>query len=183
MTRFTQYLSSIASANHLGDDIEWVFYPGMLPDSSRKWWGDWQTRPAAHEGIDICFFRTPDKTIQQLAPGALVPAWSPGTVVNLCEDFLGHSLVVVPDHTTGGSTRVLEVFSHLAPCDGITPGTRVTAGRIIARTFDTRTTGSPLLSHLHVSCLEVESHIPFAALNWSLFPQREKVHVINPVFA
>ncbi|MEE4362528.1 MAG: hypothetical protein V2J08_01270 [Desulfotignum sp.] len=182
MTRFKQYLSSIATANSLKDVIEWVFYPGMLLDSKSKWWGDFKTRHAAHEGIDICFFRTCDKTIHRLAPGTVVPAWSTGTVVNLCEDFLGHTLVVEPDYTAGGPTRVLEVFSHLAPCDEMTPGTRVGAGRIIARTFDTRIKGSPLLSHLHVSCIEVASHIPFAALNWSLFPLREKVNVINPVF-
>ena len=182
MTRFKQYLSSIASANNLKDGIEWVFYPGMLLDSKSKWWGDFKTRHAAHEGIDICFFRTFDKTIRCLKPGAVVPAWSTGTVINLCEDFLGHTLVVEPENTAGGPTRMLEVFSHLAPCEGITPGTRVSAGRIIARTFDTRTKGLPLLPHLHVSCIEVASHIPFEALNWSLFPLREKVNVINPVF-
>lgn len=182
MTRFKQYLSSIAAANSLIDGIEWVFYPGMLLDSKSKWWGDWQTRHAGHEGIDICFFRTPDKTIHCLKPGALVPVWSTGTVVNLCKDFLGHTLVVEPENTAGGPTRVLEVYSHLAPGNGITPGTRVGAGRIIARIFDTRTKRSPLLSHLHLSCIEVASHIPFTALNWSLFPMREKVNVINPFF-
>ena len=182
MPRFIQYLSSIAAANNLKEGIEWVFYPGMLPDSKSKWWGDWKTRHAPHEGIDICLFRAPDRTIHCLKPGALVPAWSTGTVVNLCADFLGHTLVVEPEKTTGGPARVLEVFSHLAPLEGITPGTRVGAGRIIARTFDTRTKGSPLLSHLHLSCIEVVPHIPFAALNWSLFPLREKVNVINPVF-
>ncbi len=181
MTRFKQYLSSIAAANSLKDGTQWVFYPGMLIDSKSKWWGDFKTRHAAHEGIDICFFRTPDKTIHRLAPGAVVPAWSTGTVVNMCEDFLGHTLVVEPDYTAGGPTRVLEVFSHLSPGHGITPGTRIGADRIIARTFNTRAKGSPLLSHLHLSCIEVASHIPFEALNWTLFPQREKVNIINPV--
>ena len=31
----------------------WVFHPGMLMGSNAKWWGDFGTRHASHEGIDI----------------------------------------------------------------------------------------------------------------------------------
>ncbi len=58
MSVFSQYLAAIASANGLEQDIEWLFYPGMLPDSRLKWWGDFRNRPTEHEGIDICFTGT-----------------------------------------------------------------------------------------------------------------------------
>lgn len=183
MTRFSQYLRVLASTNGLAAGIEWLFYPGMLSESTLKWWGDLKKRAAAHEGIDITFYRTRDQQIHHLAAGATVPAWSAGTVINVCEDFLGQSLVVAPVGNLSGPTRMLEVFSHLTPCKGIAPGIPVKQGQVIARLADTRARGSVLLPHLHLSCIEVESHIPAHVLNWSFFPVRENLSVINPVFA
>lgn len=182
MSNFKQYLAAVASANRLGPDIEWVFHPGMLPESRRKWWGDFKTRPAAHEGIDICFYRTGTGPIRQLPAGARVPAWSSGTVLNICDDFLGTTLVVAPQAFVSERTRILEVYSHLSVCDEITPGTGLGAGQIIAQTADTHATGSVLPPHLHLSCIEVPAHIQADALNWTLFPRRDNVNVINPVF-
>jgi hypothetical protein len=182
MSSFKQYLAALASANRLGPDIEWVFHPGMLPESRLKWWGDFKTRPCAHEGIDICFYRTRTGPIRQLPAGARVPAWSSGTVLNICDDFLGTTLVVAPQAFVSESTRILEVYSHLSVCDEFTPGTGLGAGQIIAQTADPHTTGSVLSPHLHLSCIEVPAHIQADALNWTLFPRREKINVINPVF-
>lgn len=182
MSGFKQYLAAMASANRLGHDIEWVFYPGMLPESRLKWWGDFKNRPGAHEGIDICFYRTRFGQIRHLPAGALVPAWSSGTVLNICDDFLGNTLVVAPEPFVSEITQVLEVYSHLSVCDDISPGTELRAGQIIAKTADTNAIGSVLSPHLHLSCIEVPAHIRASALNWSLFPWREKVNVMNPVF-
>jgi hypothetical protein len=182
MHRFKKYLDDLAGANSLEDLADWVFFPGMLPESKSKWWGDFKTRPTAHEGIDICFYRTRDGRIHHLHAGATVPAWSDGTVVNICDDFLGRSLVVAPEQNSFCDTRVLEVFSHLVPLETITPGARVQAGQVIAVIADPRARGSVLLPHLHLSCIEVPSHVPVQALDWSLFPFRENVNVINPVF-
>ncbi len=182
MHRFKQYLADLAGANSLEDLPDWMFFPGMLSESKSKWWGDFKTRPTAHEGIDICFYRTRDGRIRHLPAGANVPAWSDGTVVNICTDFLGQSLVVAPEKTSTHATRVLEVFSHLVPLENITPGVRIQRGRVIAGIADPRAKRSILLPHLHLSCIEVPSHIPVQALDWSLFTVRESVNVINPVF-
>lgn len=74
MSVFSQYLAAIASANGLEQDIEWLFYPGMLPDSRLKWWGDFRNRPTEHEGIDICFYRNRAGRTRSLPAGAKVPA-------------------------------------------------------------------------------------------------------------
>ncbi len=182
MSGFKQYLAAVASANRLGPDIEWVFHPGMLPESRRKWWGDFKTRPAAHEGIDICFYRTRTGPVRQLPAGARVPAWSSGTVLNICNDFLGTTLVMAPEIFMSESTRILEVYSHLYVCDEITPGSHLRTGQIIARTADTHATGSVLPPHLHLSCIEVPASICTSEMNWTLFPRRDKVNVLNPVF-
>jgi hypothetical protein len=182
MNRFARYLQILSEANHLGDGIEWLFYPGMLAESHCKWWGNFKRRHAAHEGIDICFYRARDGRIHHLEAGAAVPAWSDATILNICDDFLGRTLVVEPEKNQSGATRVLEIFSHLETGSTLTPGTRVKAGRIIARTSDTRAKRSSLLPHLHLSCIEVAPHIPVQDLNWSLFPLRERASIINPVF-
>ncbi len=182
MTAFKQYLGAMAWANRLGHDIEWVFFPGMLPESRRKWWGDFGNRPAPHEGIDICYFKTRNKTIQPLPAGARIPVWSSGVVLNICDDFLGNSLVVAPEAFMSENTRILEIYSHLCVCDGIMPGMRVQGNQIIARTADTHATGSVLPPHLHLSCIEVPARICPSELNWTLFPRRDTANVMNPVF-
>ncbi len=188
MTRFTSYLAYLASANNLGDDIQWLFYPGMLAESTSKWWADFGDRHASHEGIDLCFYRKRGGTIRHLETGAAVPAWSNGTVLHICKDFLGHTLVVEPDKKIAGPTRILEVFSHLDPHKSMAPGTRVKAGQNIARTSDiqpksrTQARRPVLLPHLHLSCIEVPADTPVTSLNWSLFCLRKKVNVLNPVF-
>lgn len=182
MSCFRQYLAAVASASHLGHDLEWLFYPGMLPDSRLKWWGDFGNRPAAHEGIDICFYRHRTGPILSLLSGAPVPAWSSGTVINVCDDFLGRSLVVETETHPSNDTRILEIYAHLSVSEEISPGTRIQTGQIIARIADTHALGSVLPPHLHLSCIEVLASIPGHELNWSLFPRRDKANVIHPVF-
>lgn len=182
MSGFRRYLAAIASANLLGHGVEWLFYPGMLPDSRLKWWGDFGNRPAAHEGIDICFYRRRTGPILSLPPGATVPAWTSGTVINVCDDFLGRSLVVETQTDTSNNTRLLEIYAHLSVSDDIMPGTRIQTGQIIARIADTHAKGSVLPPHLHLSCIEVPAGIPGHKMNWSFFPRRDKVNVLYPVF-
>jgi hypothetical protein len=182
MSGFRQYLGAVASANQLGSDVEWLFYPGMLWDSRLKWWGDFRYRPAAHEGIDICFYRTRTGPVRHLPAGALVPAWSSGTVMNVCEDFLGRSLVVETGINSSDDTRILEIYAHLSVSEEFTPGIQVQTGQAIARIADTHARGSVLPPHLHLSCIEVPASIPGHELNWSLFPRRHKVNVLPPVF-
>jgi hypothetical protein len=182
MSRFRQYLAEIASVNHLGPGVEWLFYPGMLLDSRLTWWGSFGHRPAAHEGIDICFYRRRIGSILSLPPGATVPAWRSGTVINVCDDFLGRSLVVETQTDASNNTRILETYAHLSVSDDIMPGTRIRTGQIIAEIADTHARGSVLPPHLHLSCIEVPAGIPEHDMNWSFFPRRDKVNVLHPVF-
>lgn len=179
---FGRYLDSLAAANGLTGDIQWLFYPGMLAESRSKWWGDFRFRHADHEGIDICFYRLPGRSVgrsfHRLGPGALVPALADGIVLNICEDFLGHSVVIQWGETN--SLRTILVYSHTVPL--VEPGSRVKRGQMVARVFDTRTRGSVLPPHLHLSCIEVPEETAFGDLNWHLFPHRDRVNLINPVF-
>jgi hypothetical protein len=182
MGHFSQYLEALARANGLGDKITWLFYPGMLLDSYDKWWDDFGTRPCAHEGIDVCFFKKGSGKITPLEPNANIPAMDDGIVLNRCQDFLGESLVIEHDKFHPLSSRVVLVYSHLEIDKNLVPGCRVEKKQVIARTFDTRKKRSKLLSHLHLSYIELLGEMPLTDLNWELFPGREKVNLMNPFF-
>jgi len=182
MKRFSRYLAALSRANALGDHVEWLFYPGMLQESRDKWWDDFGRRPCAHEGMDICFYRTKTKKMNHLSKTAQIPAMDNGIVLNICNDFLGQSLVVTHGKETFGSPDVILVYSHLEIQKNIAPGSRLEKDQIIARVFDTSQKQSKLLPHLHISCIELTRQTPVDALDWGLFADREKVNLINPVF-
>ena len=185
MKRFRRYLDLLANINGLGQGeqaVQWLFFPGMLAESRAKWWGDFKRRHADHEGVDICFHRPAQCPVRRLETETMIPAFSGGIIRNICPDFLGHSIVTEPEEFSSGPFRVLLVYSHLSPVAGLTPGTRVEQGQILAKLFDTASKGSILLPHLHLSCIETPLGIPDAALDWTLFPYRDKVNPINPVF-
>ena len=185
--KFERYLSSIARANGLGDNIEWLFYPGMLQDSWGKWWDDFGLRHAAHEGIDICFFRTcsykarPNE-IKRLNKNTNVPAMDKGIVRNIVDDFLGQSLVMAKEEVESDFPEPIFVYSHLEIRKGIVPGCRVEKEEILGQVFDTNKKLSKLFPHLHLSCIELKEKTPLENLNWNLFSDRGKVNLINPVF-
>ncbi len=182
MEIFTRYLADLASANKLGDRVKWLFFPGMLQESCDKWWDDFGKRPTAHEGIDICFFKEGGKKIARLAKNAQIPAMDKGLILNRCEDFLGESLVIAHEGFDHFSSRVVFVYSHLKIKKSLGPGSRVEKGQIIAQVFDTSLKQSKLLPHLHLSCIELMEKTPLDDLNWSLFSDRKKINLINPVF-
>ncbi|MBF0468424.1 MAG: hypothetical protein HQK61_06010 [Desulfamplus sp.] len=85
----------------ISDAGEWLFYPGMLFGSHAKWWADWGCRYTPHEGVDIAFYRTSNKhyrtfnkDIATLDSTVMVPAMADGVILNICDDFLGQSVVV-----------------------------------------------------------------------------------------
>ncbi len=188
MKLFSDYLNTIARANGLGNSdglpakkVDWLFYTGMLPESREKWWADFSLRHAAHEGIDICFYRT-GSHIAALAPGARVPAMVGGIILNISNDLLGKSMAVSLDSGGAGADTPILVYSHLEPAPGLFPGDRISKGQIIANTFDARLKKSRLLSHLHLSCVLIPPPVENTALDWSLFANRNKVTYVNPVF-
>lgn len=192
MTLFPEYLDSIARVNRLVRPVEWLFYPGMLQDSPDKWWGDWKSRHALHEGIDFCFYRSDDSSgsnntlppgsSNTLAPGSKVPAMAEGTLLNIADDLLGQSLVVSYSPPGACAANLILVYSHLTVDPTLCVGNRIQKGQVMAQTFDTRTKGSKLLSHLHLSCIDLLKERPGHTLNWNLFPRRDQVNILNPIF-
>ena len=183
MKSFTEYLKTIAKINKLerNQALQWLFYPGMLFLSRDKWWGDFHFRTTAHEGIDICFFRSAKDKIQCFDPEIQVPALEDGRIINICNDFLAQTLVVESQEIKAANTRVLIAYAHIRPAEPLKINDNIGKNQIIAKLCDTLK-NPQLPPHLHLSCFEVPKNLESDDLHWSLFSQSIHVSPINPVF-
>ncbi len=183
MTVISEYLAAIAAVNRLDikDPGGWLFHHGMLFQSTAKWWGDFGYRHAPHEGLDILLYRAGDGSVANIGPETLVPLLEDGLAINICDDFLGRSLVVENPMLTTSRFRVLMVYAHLDIMPGIATNTTLTKGDIVATPASTAGKKSKIASHLHLSVLEVPSSIPARQLTWKLFGDPESsVRLIHP---
>nr|NJM04837.1 M23 family metallopeptidase [Desulfobacula sp.] len=183
MSKFPEYLAALSGINGLGKGgpVQWLFHPGMLFSSRDKWWGDFGTRASAHEGIDITYYRTLSGEIRCFDDTLLVPAMADGRIINICNDFLGRTLVVDPEKEGSEGTRVIYTYAHVLPQTRLGRGHGISRDEVVARVCDTRK-NPQLPPHLHFSCFEVRREVRPEDLNWSLFSRDPAVRGINPVF-
>ena len=92
-TRFTEFLIR-KNALDKGGFKGWVFCPGMLFNSTDKWWGDQGKRDKPHEGLDLCLYKDREDKILRLGEKAKVPVIYDGIVVRIVDDFLGKSVII-----------------------------------------------------------------------------------------
>ncbi|WP_457552305.1 peptidoglycan DD-metalloendopeptidase family protein [Desulfobacula sp.] len=187
MNRFFDYLQTISQVNDLscglgnGRKIQWLFHCGMLFSSKVKWWGDFKFRQSAHEGIDIAYYRTHPDEMHCFNDSIKVPAMDDGIILNICDDFLGQTLVVEHKNLSSSNKRLLFAYAHIIPEKSLKTGLGIKKKDVIARVCDTYK--NPQLSpHLHFSCFEISKKMARENLNWTLFSNNSDIHKINPVF-
>lgn len=186
MSPFLSYLRIIEQINGLGGDaspVKWYFYPGMLFGSQYKWWGDFKYRLTRHEGIDITFFKVKNNAVLHFQPDTLIPLALPGRVINICNDFLGKSLVIEHEDLSSKERRVVSVYAHTDPWDHIKIGDTLDRYETLGQLADTSVQLPEMATHLHLSFIECPETIPVDGLDWDLFTDERKVNLINPVFA
>ncbi len=183
MAVFFDYLTAVAQANRLGNGrrLEWLFHCGMLFAGKDKWWGDFGLRSTVHEGIDITYFRARPDDLQWFHAGIRIPAMEDGRVINICNDFLGRTLVIEPLGAESFKSRIVHAYAHILPEGHIRPGRLIQRHEIIAGVCDTRKNPA-LLPHLHFSCFELDRRHSPETLNWSLFTTHPDVNRIHPLF-
>lgn len=183
MSLFSDYLKVISQTNSLGNGLEvhWLFHCGMLFSSADKWWGDFRFRHAFHEGIDITYYRTGQGKMHCFDDSVKVPAMDDGILLNICDDFLGQTLVVEHKDSVPGICRILFVYSHIIPEKRLKKGTAIRKETVIARVCDTLK-NPQLPPHLHFSCFEVSSRLSPEHLDWKLFSKNSEINLIHPVF-
>ena len=184
MKRFQHYLDTLSRLNYLGkgSDICFLFHGGMLFSSPDKWWGDFKKRASTHEGIDITYYRDSRGNSGRFDHTTRVPAMEDGTILNICNDFLGRSIITEPLCANSvPDFRLLYVYAHVTPFENAVAGARVWADQEIA--FVCPTDKNPQMPpHLHFSCFEVPVSIPLGRLDWDLFSKGSEVRFIHPLF-
>jgi murein DD-endopeptidase MepM/ murein hydrolase activator NlpD len=153
----------------------------MLFLSQKKWWADFGTRHARHEGLDIGIFMNRAGKLEWLETTTKIPAMASGRVINVCDDFLGQSVVV--EHCSNPTSRGVSVYSHLKVPGTIVPGKDIEQNEIIGRIADTTGRRSGIHCHLHISLMEIKNFIPDRNINWHIMgePDPGVVKLFNPM--
>lgn len=184
MKLFSGYLDTLSRLNDLGKGmpVHFLFHMGMLFSSPDKWWGDFKKRASIHEGIDITYYRDARGNHGRFDHRIRVPVMRSGIILNICNDFLGQSIVIEPfqpEKTADG--REIDVYAHITPM----PHAHLNAVVLENETMATvcPTDKNPAMPpHLHFSCCEVPRSIQPDRLNWDLFSKGTDVCLIHPVF-
>jgi hypothetical protein len=177
------FQEQLITANRLNQQKfqEWLFVPGMRFGEAEKWWDKQGKRDTLHEGLDICFFRTIDHDIRQIPPETKIPAIYPGTVANICDDFLGKSIFLKHEqyHQTG--KIFYTAYGHTTLLPGILPGTKVSGGEIIGSTADTVKNHRTVPSHIHISTAWISDELPVQQINWKIPGQAGTATFFDPL--
>ncbi len=154
----------------------------MLLCSTAKWWGDFGYRKSSHEGLDIVMYRDVNNRVVGLHDKVKVPAMAGGTVINVCKDFLGKSVIVRYRDCPENNSRFVLVYSHIQPSSDIVYGKTVVKGDILGNISNTTDRKSKIPCHLHISIIEISNGIDDSRLNWDLFtaPAPPGVNFYNP---
>jgi murein DD-endopeptidase MepM/ murein hydrolase activator NlpD len=179
-TRFTEFL---IRKNDLdpGGFNGWVFCPGMLFNSTDKWWGDQGKRDKPHEGLDLCLYRDREDTILRLGEKSKVPVIYDGTVVGIVDDFLGKSVIIEHLFSDYDNNRLCSIYGHTIPEDSLYVGKIVKQGDVIATLADSNTSKTGIFPHLHISVGWTSKEISYDSLNWENIGDPNTVTLLDPL--
>lgn len=148
-------------------------------------------------------YRDSNNRVVSFSPDIQIPAMADGTILNICDDFLGKSVIVSVDtvaycvkaravkdeylsitnntHTISGTIAV--IYSHIHPVRTLKKGIPVKIGQLMGNTSDTSMRTSDIGCHLHISVMAILKSVPTHELNWDLFVRKgqESVQFYNPV--
>ena len=159
----------------------WEFLPGMRFNERNAWWRGESERGGAHEGLDICWYRTVDGQRLSLGAGARVPVICAGEVVSVVADFLGVSLFVAHDRRDNQGRQLHTIYGHLDPRAGLAPGSFLADGDAVGTIADASRRKTPAPPHLHITlALIVHGDRP-EPLDWDALCDRSRVLLLDPM--
>jgi len=161
---------------------EWLFCPGMLFQSTDKWWGDRTgLRPQPHEGLDLLLYRDQEERVRHLGEVIPIPVMSDGVVVGIIPDFLGQTVIVehpVPDRE---DERQYTIYAHTRPREGICQGTKVGRGDAIAAIAMPGRSPFPMAPHLHISIAWAATPVSCVHFDWNTIGVSELLTLLDPL--
>ena len=167
--KIKDYLDQIALCNNFSCSNKWLFYDGMLFGSKKKWWGDFGLRSNLHEGIDIAMYKDKHGKIKYFDTNIKIPAMANGNIINICNDFLGKSIVIEHELKSDKNLKIILIYAHVCVLKNIYIGRKIKKGDTLATVCDTSTKKSKIPCHVHISIMEVKTKISNHLLDWKLF--------------
>ena len=150
----------------------------MLFQAPLLWWDAWGPRPRAHEGIDLCLYRDHGQNAHRLDTRTRIPTMYDGTVVRLCDDLIGRS-VMIEHRFADCAGWFYTMYGHTRPCSRLEAGQAVRQGEIVARLAEVTRPGATVLPHLHISVGWAHDMIPAEQLDWDTIPS--VLHLLDPL--
>jgi len=160
---------------------QWLFCPGMLFQSTEKWWGDRGSRPRPHEGVDLLLYLDRGDRVRRLDETAQIRAFLDGTVVGMIPDFLGESVIVEHPPPDENGDRVHLIYAHTRPSKEIAAGTRVSRGDAIATLALPGRSSFPMAPHLHVSVAQSAQPVGLDHFNWHTLGDSKVLTLLDPL--
>lgn len=179
-TRFTEML---IEANGL-DSKEfgnWAFCPGMLFNSTDKWWGDHGRRDFPHEGIDLCLYHDFSGRLNRIDEKTRIPAMMDGVVRAMFTDYLGQAVIIEHDSFQSKEGGTISVYAHTKPMDEIKPGVTLKQGDVIGTIADTSRSKAKILPHLHFSLGRPSPDLVYEPFVWNIMRDPDSVVLLDPI--
>jgi hypothetical protein len=179
MSAFPAPLSVPLGTDLPGPNAAFVFHPGMLFDTDRKWWSPHGTRASSHEGVDLCLIHRPDRGPQPLP--ADTPALAPagGWIAAIFSDFLGRTVLLSHGLDSSRDCEWFSLLAHIRPHPDLECGMQVKARSVLGWTKQfTRPPG--MLCHLHFSLGLFQSPGDYD-LSWPELTRRKRVSFLDPL--
>jgi murein DD-endopeptidase MepM/ murein hydrolase activator NlpD len=144
-----------------------------------SWWGGKGPRKAPHNGVDLRYYRTPDRKEHRLGQGTRVPAPFDGRVVSIIKDYIGKSVFLLHDIEMDGM-RLVSAIGHIAPQGMLRPGVVVKAGAILGTVAGVKN-DAPVKPHIHLTLALIRPDIPPEKIDWAVLDGGgEGVRLLDP---
>ena len=179
-TGFNDYLIDCNGLNELGFR-EWAFYPGMLFNSTEKWWGKEGKRDTPHEGLDLCLYRNKNGDTSTLDTTVKIPVMYEGRVIRIIDDFIGKSIFVSHGIYDGKGNQLYTIYSHVEHYKGIIRETMLHEGDIIATITDAKKKKAKMSSHVHISVAWIPESLYYENLKWETLNDAGIVALLDPL--
>lgn len=179
-TRFAEYLVGHNNLDERGF-VNWIFRPGMLFNSTDRWWGDGGSRDNPHQGLDLCLYRDINGEDHTLDEKIKIPLIYDGEVVNIINDYIGKSIFLIHDICDGKGNQLYSIYGHSELCNGLDKGKTFHEGDVIATIKDPKEKKVDIMPHLHITLAWVTKSFPYNKLNWKTISDPGIVTLLNPL--
>ena len=159
----------------------WIFFRGMLFNSSDKWWGDHGRRDYPHEGFDLCLYRDRSGRICRINEKTRIPVMHDGLVKAMFKDFLGQAVIIEHEYNHSSTGKIISFYAHTNPYPAVKVGTLVKEGDIIATLADTGNSKSKILPHLHLSLGLPSKSFSYEEFTWDRFRDPSMMVLLDPL--